>query len=309
MNPEKQNYESMKINHVIGLAAPHTWPASVIPVFLGAALSYVLTGRWDPVLFGCVLIISILMQSAVNTLNDYSDYLKGNDTLQNSDDPDDAILVYYNINPKSARLLGFGFLGIAALIGIWVTVKAGYIPLIIGIIGGIVLILYCFGKLPISYIPLGEFVSGFVMGALITLAVYAALAGTLDFMMLAYSIPLIIGIALLMFTNNICDIEKDIPGGKKTMPVLIGRKRSRKLYLAIIVAWMVSIACIVLLCFPKGAVLLIPVFACSIFLTVKQMRLSLARDSRLKSMLGILRIKIILQLGYVAAILLHGILN
>ena len=309
MDPETQDFESLKLKYIIGLAAPHTWPASVIPVFLGAALSYVLAGRWDPALFGCLLIISILMQSSVNTLNDYCDYLKKNDTLENSDDPDDAILVYFNVDPKAARLLGFGFLGIAALIGVWVTIQAGYIPLVIGIIGGVVLILYSFGKLPISYMPLGEFVSGFVMGGLITLAVYTALSGNFDLMSLLYSVPLIIGIALLMNTNNICDIEKDIPGGKKTITVLIGRERSRKLYITLIVVWMISIACIVLLYFPKGAVLLIPVIACSVFLTVKQMRLTLARDSRPQSMMGILRIKIILQLGYIAAILLHGILN
>ena len=309
MEPDKHNYESLRFRHAIGLAAPHTWPASILPVLLGAVLCFVLTKRWDPLLSVCLLAISVLMQSAVNTLNDYSDYLKENDTLDNSDDPEDAILVYYNVNPKSACLLGFAFLAAAALIGVWVTLKAGYIPLVLGAVGGAVLLLYCFGKLPISYIPLGEFVSGFVMGALITLATYTALSGQFYLMAMLYSIPLIIGIALLMFTNNLCDIEKDIPAGKKTMTVLIGRKKSRALYAVIIGLWMASIACLVLVFFQKGAWLLPPLLAFSIFLTVKQMKLSLARDTRPQSMMGILRLKLVLQLGYIAAIMLHGILK
>ena len=307
MNPEKKNYESIKWKHVIGLAAPHTWPASILPSILGAALSYVIGGSWDPLLFVCLLVISVLMQSAVNTLNDYCDYLKENDTLDNSDDPSDAILVYYNINPKSARLLGFGFLMIAALIGVWVTIRAGYIPLAIGVFGGVIILLYSFGKLPISYMPLGEFVSGFVMGTLITLAVYTAIAGVFDPFVMVYTIPLVIGIALLMYTNNICDIEKDIPGGKKTITILLGRRRARGLYVVLLSLWVLSVICLVLIFFKNGAVLLLPLVIIALFLIARQMKLSLNQQSRRKSMTGILHIKLILQLGYIAIILVHGL--
>jgi len=305
MTPDTSIHQPLKLKHVVGLAAPQTWSASVLPAMLGGALSYVLTGRWDTVLFVCLLLIAILMQSAVNTLNDYYDFIKKTDTKENSDDPGDAILVYNDLNLKSVHMLGFGFIACAALPGIWVTMKAGFIPLAIGIVGAAVVVLYSFGKKPISYLPLGEFVSGFVMGGLIPLAVYIALTGEFDFKVLLFALPLIIGIALLMHTNNISDIERDIPSGKKTLSVLMGRKWSKALYGVIIAAWIIITVCLVLIYFPGGAILLFIIFAGAIVLAVKQLRLPLDHQSRIQAMAGIVRLKFVLEGGYIALVILH----
>ena len=308
MESEKQTYEKLTLKQVLGFAAPNTWTASVLPVIFGVVLSYVQKGSWDPLMSVCLLLISVLMQSAVNTLNDYFDYVKNTDTLENCDDPSEAILVYHRLNPKTVLQLGLFFLGFAALLGVWVVIKAGFAPLIIGVIGGVVVILYSFGKLPISYLPLGELVSGFVMGGLIPMAIFSALTREIDYTVLLYALPFILSIALLMNTNNICDIEKDAPAGKKTIPVLLGRGRSRGLYACVLVANILYVGCIVLICFPKGALLLLPVFAFDIYFIVKQLQLSLGAEVRKRSMAGIVRINLILGLGYTAAILLHGFL-
>jgi 1,4-dihydroxy-2-naphthoate octaprenyltransferase len=307
--PEKKEYEKLNRKLVIGFAAPNTWSASILASVFGVALSFALKGLWDPALSGCMIIICVLMQSAANTLNDYFDYIKKTDTLENCDDPSEAILVYYRLNPKSVLVLGFAFLAAAALPGIWVTMQAGIIPLIIGIIGGIMTILYSYGRLPISSLPLGEIVSGFVMGGLIPLAIYAALSGEVDFTVFLYSLPLILSIAILMNTNNLCDIEKDIPAGKKTIPVLLGRERARILYVALITAQILCIILIVVLRFPKGAILLLPVIACAAYFVIRQARLPLTADTRKRAMAGIVRINFILGLGYIAMILVQGFLG
>ena len=309
MSLESNNFVSLNLKHCLGLAAPHTWPASVLPTGLGVVLSFVLMGRWDPVLFGCLLLIVILMQSAVNTINDYADFIKSNDTIENSDDPGDAILVYNRLNPKTVRALGFVFLLGAAVPGAWVTIQAGFIPLAIGLIGATVVVLYSLGSLPISYMPLGEFVSGFVMGGLITLAVCTAISGVFDLLVLLYALPLIIGIALLMNTNNICDIEKDTLAGRKTIPVLMGRKRARVLYAVLLAAWILSVCLLVLLFFPKGVLAAIPVFAVTLILYYRQLRLTLTQETRKQAMTGLLCLNMILGLGYIAMIMLHGIIS
>ena len=148
MEQSHNGYQPLKWKHIVGLAAPHTWPASVLPTLLGVALSFALAGRWDPVVSLCLLVAAVMMQCAVNTFNDYADFIKNTDTIENSDDPSDAILVYNRLNPRTIRVLGFSFLAIAALAGVWVTIRAGFIPLIIGIIGGAVVLLYSFGKTP-----------------------------------------------------------------------------------------------------------------------------------------------------------------
>ena len=304
--PEKKEYEKLNRKLVIGFAAPNTWSASILASVFGVALSFALKGLWDPVLSGCMIIICVLMQSAANTLNDYYDYIRKTDTLENCDDPTEAILVYHRLNPKSVLLLGFAFLAIAALPGIWVTIKAGMVPLVIGIIGGVITILYSYGRLPISSLPLGEIVSGFVMGGLIPLAICAAFCGEVDFTVLFYSLPLILSIAILMNTNNLCDIEKDVPAGKKTIPVLLGRKRARILYTALMAAQILCVGAIVIFYFPKGALLLLPIIASALFFVVKQARLPLDADTRKRAMAGIVRINFILGLGYVAMIIIQG---
>ncbi len=236
--------------------APHTWPASILPVLAAVCLAcsgpnYVACGvgvcysGTVPVSLSMTLVllaISVLMQSCVNVLNDYFDYVKGVDTVENSsDDVTDAVLVYNNLNPKSVLAFAVGLLVTAFLLGIYVIYHAGFIPLVIALIGAAIVFLYSGGKTPISYLPIGELVSGFVMGALICLASYYSLTKSFDWMVLLYALPLIIGIGLIMMTNNTCDIDKDIEAGRKTLPVLLGHDRALKMYHALIVIWIAAI--------------------------------------------------------------------
>lgn len=238
------------------LAAPHTWPASILPVLVAAAAAYANTGTLSVSMTLTLLVICILMQSSVNTFNDYFDYVKGSDSEEDNVEISDAVLVYNNVNPKAALALAVAFLAIAFAIGVYAIWYAGFIPLAIGVFGALIVVLYSGGKTPISYLPIGELVSGFVMGGLIPLACYYVL--TLDFNMLAliWAAPSIIGVALIMMTNNTCDIEKDIAAGRSTLPVILGRKRAASLYHALMVTWMASISVIILIWFSRAAVTL-----------------------------------------------------
>ncbi|MDR2314314.1 MAG: prenyltransferase [Spirochaetaceae bacterium] len=224
------------------LAAPHTWPpASITPAILGALLALDFTGRSPILLTAALILIAVLMQSAANTFNDYYDFIKGLDTRENSDEPEDAVLVYNRINPAAARGLALGFLAAAALPGLYVVLLSGPAPLIAGLAGAAVLVLYSASPLPISFLPLGELVSGFTMGGLIPFGAYAGLTGRSDPAVILFSIPCIIGVGLVMMTNNLCDIERDAPAGRKTLPVLLGRERARKLYLLLFLLMVFSV--------------------------------------------------------------------
>ena len=99
---------------MLRLAAPHTWAASVMPALLGTALA-AREGVSDPLMGLLLTAVCVLMQSAVNTFNDYSDFIKGTDTLENSPDADDAVMVYDRPSPRRVLFLGFAFLLAAAL--------------------------------------------------------------------------------------------------------------------------------------------------------------------------------------------------
>ncbi len=193
-----------------------------------------------------LFVICVLMQSAVNVFDDYFDYKKGTDTLENSsEDKFDAVLIYNRINPKSVLALGVGLLVIAFLFGLYVIVKTGWIPLAIGLVGALIVVCYAGGKIPISHLPIGELVSGVVMGGLIPLACSYALMEKLDFFVLLFAIPIMLGIGLINATNNTCDIEKDQLAKRSTLAVCLGRVAAPKVYKLSLVAWIVSIALLV----------------------------------------------------------------
>jgi 1,4-dihydroxy-2-naphthoate octaprenyltransferase len=114
-------------------------------------------------------------------------------------------------------------------------------PFVIGACGALVIILYSCGPKPISYLPFGEIFSGAVMGLGIAAGVFSVLAGGLSGGIFVLAVPFAIAIGLIMMTNNACDIERDAPAGRRTLTVLLGRRRSRALYRALVILWYISV--------------------------------------------------------------------
>ncbi|MGI6046112.1 MAG: prenyltransferase [Eggerthellaceae bacterium] len=253
---QSKNYERFTAPIMVEIAAPHTWAASILPVIVATALAAVTNPPLSPLMIFVLVCITILMQSSVNSFNDYYDFVKGNDSIEDCPDPHDAALIYHQINPKSVLRFAIALLVLAFVLGIYVILIAGIIPLVIGLIGAFFVVVYSAGKLPISYLPIGELVSGFVMGGLITLASYQALTLEFSWWALLWAIPLICGIGLIMFTNNTCDIEKDMEAKRNTLAVCLGRDKARKVYHAILLIWIASIILLIGIFFVKGLILM-----------------------------------------------------
>ena len=298
-------YTRLTLKHALGLAAPHTWPASIFPVLLGTALSVALAGFFSWLIFVLVAIAAILLQSSVNTINDYYDFLKGNDSKANSDDPQDAVLVYNNIDPKTVRRLGFSFMAAAVVLGIYPVYRGGLVTLVLGMTGCLVIIAYSVGKKPISYRPWGELVSGTVMGGLLTLAVFSSFTGYAKPKLFFLAIPLIFGIGLIMMTNNICDIEKDAPIGRKTLPLLLGRFRAKAVYLCCLGLWLLSTVVITAMHFSGGLWPLCLLLLIIAPLWLRLARLSYTPEQRKQCMGVILLANLCVNTTYVAVIILH----
>ena len=301
-----QEYNKMKqtIKNAVNLAAPHTWSASIMPCVLALAISYKQAGTIRADMALCLFVIAVLMQSSVNALNDYADFVKGTDTLDNSPDPTDAVIVY-GLKPETAKKLGIAFLLCAFLTGIHVVVRCGTVPLVIGLIGALIIVAYSCGKLPISYLPFGELVSGFVMGGLITLAGVYMQTGLLRFSVLAEALPVIIGIGMIMLSNNGCDIERDIPAGRRTLPCLLGRARTDRLYRVLLIVWLLS-PLPVFLVERHGLSVLVYILEMPVSMShfVRQYSLPLGQEKRGLVMAGITNLVILLSFAYAAALLM-----
>lgn len=245
-------YQKITPKVIFQLAAPHSWaPASIIPSLFAGVLALG-QGGFSVGMFYILLCAAILMHSAANSLNDYYDFIRGTDTLDNSPENDDAILVYNNFDPAKVRLVGISFLLASLALGAYVVAKTNYIPLIIGAIGALTVIAYSAGQHPLSYLPLGEFTSGVVMGILLPIAIYAALTDEMNWRLFYYCLPLMMGIAMIMLTNNCCDIERDREAGRKTLPILLGRSRACILHHILMLAWILLVAVILFHHFRAG---------------------------------------------------------
>ena len=290
------------------LAAPHTWPASIMPTLCALAFSYVATGTVSVTMSFTLLIICVLMQSSVNTFNDYYDYVKGTDSAQDNVDPTDAVLIYNNVNPRSALMLAVGMLAAAFVLGVYAIVVAGWIPLAIAVVGAIIVVMYSGGKAPISYLPIGEAVSGIVMGGLIPLACFQVLTLRFEPMVLIWSAPTIIGIGLIMFTNNTCDIEKDREANRSTLSVKLGREKARKLYHGLLIAWIVAIVAIVAIWYTPGLVIApFMLLAAHPFLNAL-MANPLGAKTRIAAMSQICTVNVTLGAFYAASVIAGGAL-
>ena len=293
------------------LAAPHTWPASILPSTLGC--SYCIFKGYPLSVFEIIGLIAacILMQSSVNTLNDYFDYVKGADTTEDTLERSDAVLVYENINPKSALALGLVYLVIAGLIGlVLILTKNTLIPLWIGLIGAAAVVLYSGGHTPISYLPIGEFISGFVMGGLIPLGCVSVATGAWHFEVLIYALPLIISIGLILMSNNGCDIEKDIKAGRRTMPALIGREKCRKVYKVCVIVWLLLlwVLPIILIGWP-GVICAVALHFTARPAMLWLMNSPLDQPNRIQQMKTILKANIWANGTYIATIVIGIIIN
>ena len=295
-------YTRLTPRFALQLAAPHTWPAAIIPCLAAVCAAGVATGRASILLSLVLLAICILFQAAANTFNDYFDYVKGADSEEDQVEESDSTLVYNNINPAHALILAITFVVLAFALGIVVVLQAGIAPLVIAIVGAVVVILYSAGKTPLSYLPVGEAVSGVFFGLLIPIAVYLSLTGTFDWRMLLWSWPLILGVGLIMLTNNTCDIEKDIESGRRTLPVHLGRDRSVSLYHLLLAAWLVLIIIFAAVFF-RGGLIITPFALLAAWPVMKPLvHNPLAPHTRIQAMGQILTLNVVLG-GFYAAII------
>lgn len=294
------------LKNALLLAAPHTWTASVIPALFSAALGRHFAGGVRVDIAICTALVAVSMQSAVNAFDDYSDFKKGTDTPENSPDAYDAVLVY-GMKPQDALLSGASFLLIAAAAGAYAVMHCGVIPLILGMVGGITVLCYAFGKIPLSYLPLGELVSGFVMGGLIPLAGSYMQCGALHWEALLYSLPVMIGIALIMFTNNACDIPRDTAAGRKTLCCILGESKAGKGYRALLLIWAGTPVLIlaVLGNAQQLSIYLLSLPAAWPMLTRQRGR-RLGPETRKDAMGGITTLNTMMGLGYLFAVAMGG---
>ncbi len=202
------------------LLRPPTLTASITPVLVGTGLALQTHAlRVGP--FIAMLIASMLIQAAANMLNEYYDFRRG---LDNKEMVGIAgTIVRDQVRPSIVLLITIITLLISLLLGIYIAATSSWWVALAGVLSMSFLYLYSAGPHPISYTPFGEMTSGILMGPVIILITYFIQTSTLTASAVVASIPIGLLIGNILLANNIRDIEHDHVGGRRTLPIVLGR--------------------------------------------------------------------------------------
>ncbi|WP_019414906.1 1,4-dihydroxy-2-naphthoate polyprenyltransferase [Paenisporosarcina sp. TG20] len=205
------------------LTRPHTLTASFVPVFLGTMIAISTTDIHWP-LFFAMLFASMLIQAATNMFNEYYDFARGLDNDKSVGIG--GAIVRNGVKPKTVMQLALLLYFISILLGIYICIQTTWLLAVVGAVSMAIGYLYTGGPYPIAYTPFGELFSGIFMGMLIVLIAFFIQSGEITILALLLSIPSMLLVAAIMLSNNIRDLVGDKESGRKTMAILIGRKRA-----------------------------------------------------------------------------------
>ncbi|EPZ37677.1 MULTISPECIES: 1,4-dihydroxy-2-naphthoate polyprenyltransferase [Anoxybacillus] len=205
------------------LLRPHTLTAAFVPVSIGTVLAVDEAPIHFP-LFFAMLVASLFIQAATNMFNEYYDYKRGLDTPESVGIG--GAIVRDGISPKTVLLLAWSFFAVAMLLGVYICVNSSWWVAVIGTICMAAGYFYTGGPIPIAYTPFGELAAGFFMGLTIILISFFIQTGTMTTTPVLVSVPISILVGAILLANNIRDLDGDKKSGRKTLAILLGRKRA-----------------------------------------------------------------------------------
>lgn len=231
--------------------------ASMLPFLLGSAYAVFRFQVFDPLNFALMFVSLLSFDMATTALNNYMDYKKAHITEGFGYEEHNPVSGS-QVSEKAALATLLTLLALAGIAGFTLFLRTDLLVLLLGGLSFLIGLLYSFGPLPISRMPLGELFSGLFMGfVIIFIAAYIHTgAGQLALLhfdyhtgaaaleirlyevlrIFLYSLPAILCIANIMLANNICDMEEDARNRRYTLPVYIGRVNALRLFRVLYVA-------------------------------------------------------------------------
>ena len=203
--------------------------ASIIAVSGGLGVTWWEFQHIDPFYALLTYVGVVSLHVSVDLLNDYWDYKRGIDKLTKRTpfSGGTGVLPENLLKPSSIYTAGLMFLAIGTMIGIYFVFVRG---ITIAVILGFAVISIYFYSTSIVNIGLGElFVA--VKGAMIVLGTFFVQAGVI------FPEPLYVGTligllsASVLFVNSFPDYDADRSRGRKTLVILLGRKRASDFFI------------------------------------------------------------------------------
>lgn len=222
---------------------PKTLPAAASPVIVGTALAY-LDGRFASLPALAALLCALLLQIGSNVANDVYDFQRGADEGERFGPTrvtQSGLLTVAQV--KRGMVVIFG---LAALVGLYLILHAGWVPLVIGVAAILSAIAYTGGPFPLGYYGLGDLFVFIFFGLAATAGTYYVQAKTVSPPAWYLSVAMGLLTVSILVVNNLRDIEPDRRVGKRTLAVRLGVRGTRVEYLVcvlgayviLVVAWL-----------------------------------------------------------------------
>lgn len=239
-------------------ARPRTLPAAIVPVLVGSAAAY--SDRvFDWRAFVLALVGALSIQVAANFANDASDAARGAD-------PGDRVgprrmVASGDISARQMWIATAGAISVGVASGIGLTLLAGPIVILIGVTSIVAMLGYVGGPIPYGYRGLGELFVFLFFGLVATGGSRLVHDGSAPGWVWLTGVPIGMLAAAILVANNLRDIATDERVGKRTLAVLLGRPRTRRLYAGL--TWGAIVVTIVL-----AAARIVPVASLAVVLVV-----------------------------------------
>ena len=212
---------------------PKTLPAATASAIVGSAAAFHEgVFAWGPAL--ACLLVALLLQIGANLANDVFDYYRGADTHARLGPM--RVTQAGLLKPGQVLLGMWTVFGLAALLGLYLFLEAGWPVLLIGVSCIAAAIAYTGGPFPFGYYGLGDLVVFIFFGLVAVCGTYFVQAGWVSPLALWSSLPMGFLITAILVVNNLRDIVTDRQAGKKTLAVRLGEQGTRWEYLLCLAA-------------------------------------------------------------------------
>jgi 1,4-dihydroxy-2-naphthoate octaprenyltransferase len=203
----------------------------VAPVLVGTALA-VRDSTFTLLPAVAALVGALLIQIGANLSNDYLDYVKGVDVAERTGPRRVAQSGLISL-PRLRLGIAVTF-ALAALVGAYLILVAGWPVLVIGLASLLSALAYTGGPWPIGYHGLGDLFVFLFFGLAAVCGTYYVQALNVDLVTVAAAVPVGALTVAILVINNLRDMETDRTTGKRTLAVILGPEATRLEYLLLL---------------------------------------------------------------------------
>jgi 1,4-dihydroxy-2-naphthoate octaprenyltransferase len=209
---------------------------SAIPVMLGALAAFWRTGSLSVARLSLTLGCAVCVHLGANLANDFFDDVTGCDRLNPDPTPFSGGSRVIQKNLLSARTIlasSICFFALGLAQGLWLNHSVpGNQVLAVGVAGMLCGFLYTAVPFKLSYRGIGELVVFLAFGPLVVAGSFLCQTGSLETFAFVVSVPAGLLVASILLINEVLDCQWDGRAGKRTLVVILGRRRGYGLYLA-----------------------------------------------------------------------------